>query len=82
MEKTVSKASPLSTFLDFLQLLKTPGLCLEMRVLSSLGCHLLVVWAPYYWQSWQDFLSAFISPGKANLDSGTWKERVYVGTWR
>lgn len=44
---------------------------LEMRFPSSLVCHLLAVWAPYRWQSVQDFLSAFIFPGNANVGSGT-----------
>lgn len=72
MEKRVTKASPTSTFLDSRswQLLVSGEKLLEMRFPSSLVCHLLAVWAPYRWQSAQDFLSAFISPGKANVGSG------------
>lgn len=73
MEKIVTKASPISTFLDSRswQLLVSGEKQLEMRFPSSLVCHLLAVWAPYCWQSAQDFLSAFISPGKANLGNCT-----------
>lgn len=72
MEKRVTKASPTSTFLDSRswQLLVSGEKLLEMRFPSSLVCHLLAVWAPYRWQSAQDFLFAFISPGKANVGSG------------
>lgn len=49
------------------QLLVSGEKLLEMRFPSSLVCHLLAVWAPYRWQSAQDFLSAFIS---ANVGSG------------
>jgi hypothetical protein len=63
----ISAASPNSTFLD------SPFLStqLERRFLSSLGRHLLVVWPPYCWQSWLDFLSEFTSPGEANPGSCT-----------